>query len=137
MGLTERCWRWRSVKRCSSALAAAATFTEELGVRSGPSTAKEFQRRAMEEGSCRFNRGLEKKQKRGSSSRWGKWGRGGDLGPYSRGRRGGLEEGASTWRARRVQAVSGAANGARCDIRVAEQGSWVADRWAQLPHSVP
>jgi hypothetical protein len=31
----------------------------------------------------------------------------------------------------------GAANGARCDIRVAEQGSWVADRWAQLPHSVP
>jgi hypothetical protein len=33
----------------------AATCTEELGVRSGLPTAKEFQRRAMEEGSRWFN----------------------------------------------------------------------------------
>jgi hypothetical protein len=39
----------------------ATTCTEELRVRSGLSVVKEFQRGAMEEGSHRFNRGLEKK----------------------------------------------------------------------------
>jgi hypothetical protein len=52
----------------------ATTYTEEHGVRSGLPAAKEFQGGAMEEGSHRFNYGLEKKQRHNQLQSVGKMG---------------------------------------------------------------